>query len=81
MIEEFESQGGNEIYSRSEITEARVLGVLSGGEIRGQLLSPPLVFDIVTPNANLRIRKSQLPQYPEDLPLCTLEKTIPIVFC
>ena len=42
----------------------------------GQLSSPPLVFDIITPNANLIDRKSQLPQYPEDLPLCILEKTI-----
>ena len=43
---------------------------------RRQLLSPPLVFDIVTPSANLISRKSQLPQYPDYPPLCRLEKNI-----
>ena len=41
-----------------------------------QRLSPPLVFDIVTPSANLFIQKSKLPHYPEVLPLRILEKTI-----
>ena len=41
-----------------------------------QLLSPPLVFDIITPGANLVTQKSKLPQDPERLPLRMLEKTI-----
>ena len=36
----------------------------------GQLLFPPLVFDIRTPSANLIYQKSKSPHYPEIPPPC-----------